>query len=150
MRGFPDLPPIWTAAFAVAAIGLSNIMPILRIPRIEPLVWFLVCAGFGLIVWSAYFFLRKKTPIEPHHTPTSLIVEGPYRFTRNPIYLGFFLGLLGVALWSGGLSGLLVVLIFPVIITHRFIKGEEAALRAQFAEDADLYFSKTSRWLLGV
>ncbi len=150
MHKFPDLPPIWTAAFAVVAIGLSRIFPIISLPRIEPLVWLLLIAGFGLIVWSAYYFWKKKTSIEPHDTPTALIVEGPYRISRNPIYLGFFLALVGVALWSGGLSGLLIICLFPVVITSRFINGEEAALRSQFGNEADAYLGSTSRWLLGL
>jgi hypothetical protein len=51
----------------------------------------LMLAALALIAWSALWFWRKKTTIEPHHTPTALIVEGPYRLSRNPIYLALLM-----------------------------------------------------------
>lgn len=150
MRGFPDLPPIWAALVALVALSISGVVPLVVFSASKVLVSLLVCFGFLLIIWSAYFFWKKRTTIEPHHTPTSLIVEGPYRLSRNPIYLGMFLGVLGVAIWSGGLSGLIVAFIFPFIITRRFIMPEEAALRTQFGHGADHYFASTSRWIFGL
>lgn len=148
MKGFPDLPPIWAFAVAVLAIFLSRVFPIIFLPTPAIMSWILITAGFVLIIWSAIYFLRKKTPIEPHHTPTTLIVEGPYKVSRNPIYLGMFLGLLGVAFWSNTLVALLIVVFFPFVITVRFIAQEEATLRAQFADEAEAYLSSTGRWLI--
>ncbi len=148
MKGFPDLPPIWTLAVALLAIFLSRMLPILTVPTPATLSWALISLGFVLIIWSAIYFLLKKTSIEPHHTPQVLIVEGPYKVSRNPIYLGMFLGLLGVAFWTNTLIALLVVCIFPIVIAKRFINQEEAALRAQFHEAAEAYLSSTGRWFV--
>ncbi len=103
MKGFPDLPPIWLAGFALAAWILARYLPLVM--AFGPVFWivglFLVFAGIGVIIWSALWFLRKKTTIEPHHNPSALIVEGPYRFSRNPIYLGLAAMLTGYVLWLG-------------------------------------------------
>lgn len=148
MKGFPDLPPIWAAGIAVLAILIGRVFPLLAFGASRTSSFLLIALGFALILWSATFFFRKKTSIEPHHTPTALIVEGPYRVSRNPIYLGMFLGLIGVALWTGALSSLLVVAAFPAIINARFIRAEEDALQAQFSDEAEAYLASTARWFL--
>ena len=148
MRGFPDLPPIWAFATAILAIFLSRRFPILEMRTPDAISWVLIAFGFIIIIWSALYFLRLKTPIEPHHTPKVLIADGPYKVSRNPIYLGMFLGLLGVGLWTNTLIAVLVVLGFPIVIQSRFIRQEEDALRAQFGERAEAYFSATARWFI--
>ncbi len=150
MKGFPDLPPIWAAVFAALSILAAKLIPILSLDVLRFLAWPLIILGFGLIMWSAYFFLSKRTPIEPHHTPSSLIVEGPYRISRNPIYLGLFLGVLGVACWSAALTSVIVVFAFPFVIKARFILAEEAALKQQFGSQAEAYFASTGRWITGL
>ena len=149
MTGFPDLPPIWAAATAVVAILAGKFVPILGFPTSKALSTVLVLLGFSLIICSAYYFFKKKTSIEPHHTPSSLIVEGPFRISRNPIYLGMLIGLLGLATWSGALSSLLLVFIFPLVINRRFIAQEEEVLRREFGDEADAYLNSTSRWIFG-
>jgi len=150
MKGFPDLPPIWAAAIALLSILIGRIFPILSFAPPKWLACVMLCLGFGLVLWSAYFFWKKKTSIEPHHTPTTLIVEGPYQLSRNPIYLGMFLGLLGVGFWTGALSAVLMTVLFPFIINARFIASEEQALKDQFGADAESYLASTSRWIFGV
>ena len=148
MKGFPDLPPVWFAGMGVLAWVLAAILPIWSF---ELSIWIArmpMAAGIILILWSAIWFFRKKTPIEPNHRPTALIVEGPYQISRNPIYLGLLLILLGWALSLGGLSALVPVLAFPVIIANRFIRSEEAGLRTEFGAEAEDYINRTARWLL--
>ena len=90
LKGFPDLPPVWLAGFMVVAWVLDRGLPLVEAfgPLYRVLGIVLMLAALGLIGWSAWWFWRKKTTIEPHHTPSALIVEGPYRLSRNPIYLG--------------------------------------------------------------
>lgn len=149
MKRFPDLPPIWAAGAALLAILAGRFVPLMRFESPRGLSILLLIAGFLLILWSAYFFWKKRTSIEPHHKPTSLIVEGPYRLSRNPIYLGMYIGLIGVAFWVGAFSALIVVSAFPLIINVRFIRHEEAALLESFGPDAQGYLNSTSRWLFG-
>ncbi|MCF6305482.1 MAG: isoprenylcysteine carboxylmethyltransferase family protein [Rhodobacteraceae bacterium] len=146
MKDFPDIPPVWALAAAVSSWILAVFIPVFHV-QIPILVSILtIGSGFAIAGWSAIWFLRKKTTIEPRHVPTSLIVEGPFRINRNPIYTGMALVLLGFAFWLGAISAIVPVLIFPVVITRRFIKDEEAQLGKVFGNAADEYFAKSRRW----
>lgn len=149
MKGFPDLPPLWLVLFMAMAWALARFGPLAFAPfgslRIFGVA--VALAGVCLIAWSAVWFWRKKTTIEPHHTPGTLIVEGPYRISRNPIYLGLVLILTGEVLWLGALSPVALPPIFLVILTERFVKPEEAALQAAFGRAAQDYLSATRRWI---
>lgn len=144
IRGFPDLPPIWGIGAAAVAAGLARWLPLAPLPSWPG--WPLVVAGFGLIGWSAWWFRARRTTIEPHREPTNLIVEGPFRINRNPIYTGMVLVLAGWAFLLGAASALLPAAGFAVLIDRRFVPGEEAALRRRFGPAAERYFAATRRW----
>jgi protein-S-isoprenylcysteine O-methyltransferase Ste14 len=107
----------------------------------------LMLAALGLIAWSALWFWRKKTTIEPHHTPTALIVEGPYRLSRNPIYLALLALLAGYVLRLGSLGPVILPFAYYIVLTRRFIEPEEAGLRRLFGAEAHAYLENTRRWL---
>lgn len=144
-----DMPPFWTAVAWAVAFGLARILP-------EPgwdsvglrwlgLAW--IALGFLLAVWAAILFWRRRTPIEPRHTPTALISDGPYRLTRNPIYLAMVVATAGWAIWLGAVWGLLVIPFLWFTLDRRFVREEETLLRANFGEDAEEYLLNTRRWL---
>ena len=145
LKGFPDLPPVWALGLAALAWGLARTVPILPLP--PGMGRLMIVAGLGLGLWAAWWFWRKRTTIEPHHAPGELIVEGPYRFSRNPIYLGMVAILTGVVVWLGALSAVAVPVAFAAILTRRFVEPEEAALRRAFGARAEAYLSATRRWL---
>ncbi len=146
-RDFPDLPPVWAAGVLAVQVGLAWIVPIRRLgPWADTAGWLLVAAGLGLGAWAAWWFWRRRTPIEPRERPTTLLVEGPFRLNRNPIYTAMFVCLLGAGLILGALSAVLVALAFPPLIARRFVDGEEAALRDAFGVEAERYIARTRRW----
>ncbi|GAB5445713.1 methyltransferase family protein [Gymnodinialimonas sp.] len=149
MKGFPDLPPLWLLAFMGLAWAMARLVPILtvRAGALQTIGTLVAIAGVGLIFWSAWWFWRKKTTIEPHHTPGTLIIEGPYRLSRNPIYLGMIVILTGQVLWLGALSPALLPPLFLLVLTTRFAKPEEAALLAAFGEEGRAYLAATRRWV---
>ena len=100
-----------------------------------------------LILWSVLYFCANKTTIEPHHTPTALITKGPYRISRNPIYLATVVSSVGWALWCGAVSAFVGPVILARVLHNRFVLPEEATLRAAFGAKADAYIEKTKRWL---
>lgn len=149
LKGFPDLPPVWLAGFMVVAWVLDRGLPLVEAfgPLYRVLGIVLMLAALGLIGWSAWWFWRKKTTIEPHHTPSALIVEGPYRLSRNPIYLGLLALLTGYVLWLGSLAPVILPFAFHRVLTRRFIEPEEEALRRLFGAEAHAYLERTRRWL---
>lgn len=104
-------------------------------------------AALALIAWSAIWFWRRKTPIEPHHQPKVLIVEGPYRLSRNPIYLALVMLTLSSALGHGSPFGLVVTGLLWWILDWRFARVEEDLLIATFSDEARTYLSRTRRWI---
>lgn len=149
LKGFPDWPPIWFAGFCAAAWLLARELPLTV--AFGPVFWglglLLAGAGLGLIGWSALWFWKKRTPIEPHHDPKALIVEGPYRISRNPIYLGLLAMLTGYVLWLGVLSPVLLPWLFLWVLERRFVAPEEERLIAAFGLEARRYLQQTRRWL---
>ena len=124
-KGFPDWPPIWFAGFCAVAWLLARELPLVVAfgPLFRGLGLVMIAAGLGLIGWSALWFWRKKTPIEPHHTPRALIVEGPYRWSRNPIYLAMLAMLTGYVLWLGVLSPVLLVMLIATATAWTVVRN---------------------------
>ena len=143
-----DYPPVWL----VAALGLAWAEGALW-----PKPWWpgagtllgqgLFWLGLALMAGAALSFLRARTTIVPHRDPQALITGGLYRVSRNPIYLADALILAGLALKWGALSGVVLVPAFIAVITARFIRPEEARLRARFGPQAEAFFARTRRWL---
>ena len=99
------------------------------------------------MVTAGGLFLRAGTDLVPFHNVTSLVTEGVYRFTRNPMYLGMLSVLLGCAVTVGSTCALAVPVLFGIIIELRFIRPEEAMLRELFPEDFAAYCERVRRWL---
>lgn len=114
---------------------------------VQPIGIGVAVLGLCVIGWSAHWFWRKKTTIEPHHTPGTLIVEGPYRLSRNPIYLGMVLILAGQVIWQGALLPLILPPILLMVLTKRFAEPEEASLLDAFGEEGRAYLMATRRWI---
>jgi len=103
--------------------------------------------AFALIVWSALLFRRAGTNIRPHLPSTALVTSGPYRHTRNPMYLGMAGMLLGAGVFMGSISPFIVIPAFMALITERFILPEEAKMEAAFGREYLDYKARVRRWL---
>jgi len=107
----------------------------------------LIIFGFLIVIWPAASFGRVGTPIRPFEESTYLVTNGLYRVTRNPMYLGMVIVLLGVAALLGTASPFLLVPIFGWIIQTKFVKFEEALLEETFGDEYIEYKSRVRRWL---
>lgn len=148
MKGFPDLPPIWWGG-SIAIIYVAKwALPDLHweMVALDVMSRVLFVAALLIIAWSAIWFWRKKTPIEPHHTPKTLIVEGPYNLSRNPIYLALVILTVSSAIGHGSIIGLGCTFALWLILDKRFASKEEELLRQTFGQEADNYLGKTKRW----
>jgi protein-S-isoprenylcysteine O-methyltransferase Ste14 len=148
-------PPHWFFLLFALEFALDRWLPITRqlpvaawIPRSLQLAgWVLVVAGATLGGWAALLFQRAKTGIVPFSPSSSLVLAGPYRFTRNPMYLGMATVLLGAAMILGSLTPLVSPLLFIVIVTHRFIRPEEAQMERTFGASYMEWKKRVRRWL---
>ncbi len=148
MKGFPDLPPVWLVVFMALNWGIARAIPGNPGSRFfEYFSWGLIGFGLVIILWSATYFWTHDTTIEPHHTPNNLIAKGPYKLTRNPIYLAMVIILIGSVIANGQPLALLLVPFFIGLMTQRFIIPEEKALIDVFGPRAERYLKRTRRWL---
>jgi protein-S-isoprenylcysteine O-methyltransferase Ste14 len=149
MKGFPDLPPLWWLG-SIGFIYLAKYLaPAWHIawPALTVVSWVVFGAALILIGWSAIWFFRKKTPIEPHHQPKCLIIEGPYRVSRNPIYLALVMLTVASAIGHGSILGMGIAVLLWKVLDRRFAEPEEKGLRLAFGDAAELYIKQTRRWL---
>jgi len=143
------LPPMWLAACLLAALALHFFLPIaifatlsLRIAGVAVLL-----LGIFMSASAAGAFDRAGTPVVPFERSTVLLTNGWYRFTRNPMYLGMTLSLLGSGIALGSVGALLPLPVFIVLIEALFIRGEERFLEEIFGEDFRRYRASVRRWL---
>ena len=106
-----------------------------------------IFAGGALAIGGSRLFERVGTTIKPFEESSVLVIEGPFRYSRNPMYLGLLLILGGVALLLGTVTPLVVIPVFAVLIQRRFIRAEEAALEHKFGREYTRYRVRVRRWL---
>ena len=132
-------------AMAVLHFGFPIAQPIVEPYRYAGAV--LLLLAFGLGFWALALFRRVGTGVVPFSDATTLVLRGPYRFTRNPMYLAMVGILAGTAIWLGSLTPWLVLPAFVSIIAERFIRREEALLERTFGEPYARYRAAVRRWL---
>ena len=105
--------------------------------------------GSAIILVAAFTFRRAKTTVNPATPDKSshLVTQGPYRYSRNPMYIGFGLWLLAYAIYLANLAALLLLVLFVLIANYLYIIPEEQALNRLFKTEFDNYKRKVRRWL---
>ena len=144
------IPPVYFGIALAAIIALSWIKPWGRLPDVPGLAalgFLLFVAGLGMVWFCGRLFRAAQTPIKPFHATTTLLCEGPYAYSRNPIYAAGIASLLGAALMAGTLSALLVVVVFALLMHYAFVLSEEAVLRETLGSEYQDYCSRVRRWL---
>lgn len=143
-----DLPPVWLAGFAVIAWAVA--MPVFEGAAAQALFRAGVAVGLAgalLMALAAWRMWRARTTIIPREAPSQLVTGGVFAWSRNPIYLGDLLILAGLSLiWQSWL-GLALVPVLGRVLSVRFIRGEEARLRAGFGAEAEAWMARVRRWL---
>ncbi len=107
----------------------------------------LIVGGLLLDGMAAGLFRRRGTAVEPWKPTTVLIDEGPYRFSRNPIYLGFAITYVGLAIAMDSWVALLLLLPCLAVVDRFVIAREERYLSAKFGAPYDAYRQRVRRWL---
>ena len=139
-------PPVILLASIVLQIILLFSFPI-SVDLSSLLGLILILSGISLVFVSFRFMRKMKTTFIPDGTPEVLISSGPFRFSRNPIYLGMLTILVGIAFLMSSLSAIIIAFVFGIIINFTWIAHEEKKLHELFSEDWENYSSKVRRWI---
>jgi len=143
-------PPIAWALAVLAGLALQWVVSLPFLPASVPAGWIggvVFVLALALVAWAIATITGAGSNV-PTNTPTTAIVEiGPYRFTRNPIYLGMFLGLIGLAIGFDSLWLLVTLVPFALVIRYGVVAREEAYLERKFGDAYRGYRSGVRRWL---
>jgi protein-S-isoprenylcysteine O-methyltransferase Ste14 len=143
-------PPIAWALAVLAGLALDWLVQLPFVPVMLPAGWLgatVFALALALAVWAIVTMTRAGSSV-PTNLPTATIVEtGPYRVTRNPIYLGMFLGLAGLAIAFDSLWLLAALAAFALVIRYGVVAREEAYLERRFGDVYRRYRARVRRWL---
>ena len=112
-----------------------------------PVGWALMALFVGWNGWSLWLFGRHETGLLPGQPTHAMIEEGPYRRSRNPLYVGMLALYLGLALLVPSFWGLVLFPVAVLLVLWGAILPEERFLRARFGEPYDDYTRRVRRWL---
>jgi len=151
-RDAPDIviyPPLAAVLATLVAFSLHAVWPLNILPKegfVNLAGWLAVGGALWLVSGAARAFRQVGTPVSPRKTPMGLATTGPYKTTRNPMYLGMVLGLVGIGFlgaidWAVFLAfGLWAVLHYGVVLR------EEAYLREKFGHEYTEFLASSRRW----
>jgi protein-S-isoprenylcysteine O-methyltransferase Ste14 len=143
-------PPLALLLAIMAGLALNRFVPLSFLPPDLPALWLGAVAfavGLALAIWAITTMTRAGSNV-PTNLPTTTIVErGPYRFTRNPIYLGMFLALIGLTVALDNFWLLAMLVLFAIVIRYGVVAREEAYLERKFGDVYRSYRSRVRRWL---
>src|SRR5262245_62801041 len=142
-------PPLGDGAAMVTGVFLELGWPLPFLPRLLTALLGSVLVVLAVVVFSYSIrtFQTAGTPV-PGNKPTTVIVRtGPYRFSRNPIYLAFSLFQLGLALWVNSLILLLTLVPAVALMSFVVIPREERYLGVRFSSEYASYKASVRRWL---
>jgi protein-S-isoprenylcysteine O-methyltransferase Ste14 len=149
MMGKKLMPTTYLLIAILLSIGLHFLVPL---SYVVPSPWNLIglvpiAFGIWINLSADHAFKMAHTTVKPFEESSALLQDDAYRYSRNPMYLGFESILLGIALLLGSLSPYLVVILFPFAIERSFIHAEESMLEAKFGEEWRQYKSRVRKWL---
>ena len=147
----PWPPVIYLAAIALA-LAIETIWPSPPVSSrlgggVAAIGWLVVLLGGAADLWAMLTLARARANILPHRAATRLVTWGPFRLSRNPIYLGNTLMTAGAGLAFGKLWLVPAALLAAVATYHLAIRREEAHLEARFGAAWHDYAARTPRWL---
>jgi len=142
-------PPMHFKIYLIISIALHFVLPvIIIIPSPYNYVGsLLILLGLILNIWADQLFKRNRTVISPDKVPTTLVLNGPFKISRNPMYLGMLKALVGVSIILGSLSSFMGPILFFIAMEKKFIPIEEKNIFSVFGEDFDTYRSRVRKWI---
>jgi protein-S-isoprenylcysteine O-methyltransferase Ste14 len=143
-------PPVaWLLALA-AGVAADQLYPLRFVPASVPGAWVggaIFAIAFALAIWAIVTIRNAGTQVETYKPTTTIVANGPYRLTRNPIYLAMVLGLIGLAIAFDSLWIVVTLVPFYLVIRYGVVAREEAYLERKFGDVYRGYQSRVRRWL---
>jgi protein-S-isoprenylcysteine O-methyltransferase Ste14 len=142
-------PPLIYLAGLAAGLVLEALLPSASLPGLLrwPLGIVLVVVGLALALSFERAFRRAGTAVEPWKPTTAIVTSGPYRFTRNPAYVGMALAYAGIAILAGALWPFVTLVPTLVVLDRAVIAREERYLARKFGDEYLRYKARVRRWV---
>ena len=143
-------PPLILAVAMAASLGLGQLVP-LPLPSdlwLQIMGSIVAFVGVALDLWAILTMRRLHTNILPHRAAGRLVTTGPFRFTRNPIYVGNATLMAGIGFAFGNCWFVLLGVVSALVVDRLAIRREERHLGARFGQDWLDYASRVPRWLI--
>lgn len=155
-------PPLLFALWLLAGLAMDRLVPLDGLAMLPPFAWIgpgtpagwrllagapLVALGVALDLWAIVSFRRAHTTVLPWGRASFLVPEGPYRFSRNPMYVGMALAYLGLAIVFASWWALAFLPPVLAILARFVVRKEEAHLEARFGDGYRQYRDRVRRWL---
>jgi protein-S-isoprenylcysteine O-methyltransferase Ste14 len=142
-------PPLTFAVPLLAGLAVDRWLPLIALPALPSRVAgaILVAAGLAFTGWARVLFIRRGTTVLPFRPSSVFVADGPFRFSRNPIYVGFIVAYAGIALLCRAVWPLIFLPFVVVAIRRTAIAKEEAYLERRFGAQYLEYKVRVRRWL---
>jgi protein-S-isoprenylcysteine O-methyltransferase Ste14 len=143
------MPTTYLLIFMLMMVTLHFLIPLVQV---IPVPWNMVgilpiVAGVALNLIADNAFRKASTTVKPLEESSTLVTNGVFRFSRNPMYLGFMLILLGIAIILGSLTPFAIVPVFTILMDQVFIHVEESMMQVKFGQDWLQYKANVRRWI---
>jgi protein-S-isoprenylcysteine O-methyltransferase Ste14 len=140
-------PPVLVAAVLALAWAGQRFAPVPLGPALPGPGALVIFAALALIGWAVLVLVRAGNDPRPDRPDTAMVEAGPFRFSRNPIYLGLLLAVAGFALRWGDLWGWIGVVAAHLLLDRLVVAKEEAYLAGRFGAAYEAYRGRVRRWL---
>lgn len=141
-------PPGWALLLILTAWGASRFFALPVIFQSTLGGWIVFAAGFAVSALGRLAFARAGTEVVPVSKKNSaLVASGPFGVTRNPMYLGILIALLGLAVVLGTVAGFVAALAFFFFVNFISIPYEEEKMERRFGEEFRAYKKRVRRWI---
>ena len=143
-------PPLAWALAVIVGLALDWLLPLPFLPAGLPAAFLgamVFVLALALFAWAIITITRAGSSVPTNRPTTTIVDSGPFRFTRNPIYTGMFLGLIGLAIAFDNLWLLVTLVPFVLVIRYGVVAREEDYLERKFGDIYRGYRSRVRRWL---
>jgi len=143
------MPQTYFYVLILLSMVLNFLFPIKKI-IFSPYIYLgiiIFILGMWIDIWAWVIFKKKKTTLNPYKNPMKLITTSLYKISRNPMYLGMFIALLGLSIFLGSLSTFIFPILFFILMERIFIIPEEKKLEKTFGKEYIEYKNEVRRWM---